>query len=402
MQNCKIRPLYTSAAVMITLLFIVARENQIDAKKIKNYKLKDFKKLKEFAFIAGGSRKKYYPIPFPLPLPVFIKRQHIYTQVPIIPRYADYPKTESTYQTGQYMTDVFGQGTYDYDSSRDADHQDYIKPKQKFQNKQKQQYKSQNYDEIKTSASKRYIRALAGVLGSNSAPIALGNSQKDIIGKLMSGQVRVLSPASLISRLRSPAQTTDQAVENESEDAKLPTNEMNATTNADKSSSNEPQFVRYRARQNPNMYGISLPMTHMPMQLSPYIDQVQAAHIMTARLPRYPVINSPAHGDFDSTFDQQNDASAEVNDNEIIASESIQNGLGPREYSSMTRPQQDQLIDALDRLRVHKRHQETSSAALARERYAAQIARQQAIVARAQQLGVPEQVIVERLQYLGY
>lgn len=85
----------------------------------------------------------------------------------------------------------------------------------------------------------------------------------------------------------------------------------------------------------------------------------------------------------------------------ILRRQAPRNVVGPQECDSIARLQRDQLLDARLWAERNQLRQQEASDALARE-YAARTARQKAILIRAQQLVVPEQVVVERLQYLGY
>ena len=86
-------------SLLITSVLVVILQSSINSKQLvdaKKLKLKDLKKLKKYAFLLASQRNRLYAIPFPVPLPVFVKRQHIYTQVPVVPRYVQKPYSYQT------------------------------------------------------------------------------------------------------------------------------------------------------------------------------------------------------------------------------------------------------------------------------------------------------------------
>lgn len=192
--------------------------------------LKKAKKLKKYAWVLATQRKKFYAIPFPLPLPVFVKRQQIYTQIPIIPRYVHQPQpygnpaasysdssaSASSYPqmsaaemmslgAGTTQSEVRYPGAAEYYSSSSAP------TKRNKKRPQQQQSTSGDYQQFATTAlptSAKYLQQIAAALAQNYQALSGTSSSgghRDVLSKLLSGQAKVLAPSTLLSSIKSPA-----------------------------------------------------------------------------------------------------------------------------------------------------------------------------------------------------
>ncbi|KAG9511413.1 Charged multivesicular body protein 5 [Fragariocoptes setiger] len=77
------------ALIVTTIITLLVNIGSSEQKKIK---LKDIKKAKKLAaLLLLPQKKKYYAVPFPVPLPIFVKRQNVYHQVPVIHKQIEQP-----------------------------------------------------------------------------------------------------------------------------------------------------------------------------------------------------------------------------------------------------------------------------------------------------------------------
>lgn len=191
-----------------------------EAKKIKKI-VKELKKLKKYAYLLAANKKKLYAIPFPMPLPVFVKRQHIYTQVPIIPRYVQQPQpyggpslsTEASFNyelvAGNYAPEMHSASySKDYHPSTSSPSSSSTHGVSSKRPSSSSSASSNGQNDLVShylSASSKYLSQIANLMGQ-SGPVS-GNMNKDLISKLLSGQARVLTPSALLSILKSPGST---------------------------------------------------------------------------------------------------------------------------------------------------------------------------------------------------
>lgn len=224
-----------SSVLLIGILSIhLQQHSSVEAKKIK---LKDLKKAKKYAYLLATQKKKFYAIPIPMPLPVFVKRQQIYTQVPVVPRYVQQPPS---YQQQQHYQSY---NPYEYSMPEAS----YGSPSE-YASSGSQHYSMIRYPQVGYYGASggarlygqqfpltrgRYFSQLANGLLSQGYPSVLG-VQKDVVGKLLSGQAKVLPPSQIKNLLFSSKSPTQYATE----DSKSPSEaSSNSTTSASSSSS---------------------------------------------------------------------------------------------------------------------------------------------------------------------
>jgi len=202
-----------------------------EAKKLKKIlkKLKELKKLKKYAWILAAQNKKFYAIPFPMPLPVFVKRQQIYTQIPIIPRYVQHPQPYGTpamphqsIDSIYSQSDVLAAGGTTTGETRYPSGLEYYqsqmgsssKPKRK---RSKQQSAASGYSSSSATAdqygaalanSAKYLQQIAAILTRNYDGLSGGYGSssgkgRDVLNKLLTGQAKVLAPTSLLASIKS-------------------------------------------------------------------------------------------------------------------------------------------------------------------------------------------------------
>lgn len=184
-----------SLIVTSVLVLILSAQNQVDAKKLK---LKDLKKLKKYAFFLATKRNRLYAIPFPVPLPVFVKRQHIYTQVPVVPRYVQRPYTyqqHSSDQQDSYASASSQQASTPASSSQSAPSysatSNEITPAATYQPSVKgaQQRPSKYLSQLANAMG--YSNPVLGSMGGVGGIV---ESQRDMVNKLLSGQAKLVAP----------------------------------------------------------------------------------------------------------------------------------------------------------------------------------------------------------------
>lgn len=275
----------TLAALLVSsIVLIVLLQMLIDSTDAKKIKIKDLKKVKKYAYLLAGQRKKLYAIPFPVPLPVFVKRQHIYTQVPIVPRYIQQP---SNHYSSDSMADPYA-SMLSY-SQKEFDPSYYHPtPSASFH---AGETKSSSSPQSKTTS--RYISQLANVLSQNY-PL-----QREVITKLLNGQAKIISPSqikviSILTGLKQqgskrPQEHHDSTQANSDSSS---SSKNNNTTKADPStdskgsaSSNELYMSQSRHRRPvglvpSNFYRIPPGLMHT---YSPYLTSSHAA----PRLPMF-------------------------------------------------------------------------------------------------------------------
>lgn len=221
---------FVALAILVT---IIGAPQSGDTKKIK---LKDLKKLKKYAYLLAGQRKKFYAIPFPFPLPVFVKRQQIYTQIPVIHRQVTAPQpyglpSMSSGDSYEAMSSSYSTPEPKYPAGEEyyAPSSNYATPKKPPRSSSHRYPSSSSYlgslSSGLASPSSKYLSqimslalnqaspgaAAAAAATSASSGTSLGmTTGREVIGKLLSGQAKVLSPTSLISTLKRPTATSQE------------------------------------------------------------------------------------------------------------------------------------------------------------------------------------------------
>lgn len=312
---------FTLIAISLVVLIIILQNCQTsEAKKLK---LKDLKKIKKYAYLLATQRKKFYAIPFPVPLPVFVKRQQIYTQVPIIPRYVNKPYYVDAHDpyasSEQYISEIVAPPSSSSKQSLPSSYY-YNEPEQQ------QQQQQQHHQQPKQTALKnvaqlggkpgKYLAHIANVLGqaypafsgSGSSSGDSGSSSNtkvghaEIVGKLMSGQAKVLLPGTLLSTLRQSQQVQVQQPDTESQSQDSNSNSTKTKTSnselANKPSASELYMNSLRPpihQLDPymrNMYrGSPLPMAYM----SAYGHRLhRTPHSPALAIPLSPALAHPA------------------------------------------------------------------------------------------------------------
>lgn len=173
----------------------------MDAKKFK-IKLKDLKKIKKYAYLLAYSRKKHYAIPLPFPLPVLVKRQNIYTQVPIVPRYVQKPASQQMYSETNYesldapYTMQSSNHLYDY---KNQIHNNYPEPEPEHTMnsptyiKAKQRIRSQYQPQMRGPIQMGPTKYLSQFMNHVHTPWD-GEQNREIFTKLLSGQAKLVMP----------------------------------------------------------------------------------------------------------------------------------------------------------------------------------------------------------------
>lgn len=89
-----------------TVVLLVAFATLVPVPACHALKIKKTMKVasKVASFMMPPSRKKLYAVPVPFPFPVFIKRKHIYTQVPVVPRYSYKPQLAPQVDSQSYAS----------------------------------------------------------------------------------------------------------------------------------------------------------------------------------------------------------------------------------------------------------------------------------------------------------
>lgn len=375
----------------ILILILQTSSQGSEAKKIK-IKIKDLKKAKKYAYLLASQRKKLYAIPFPVPLPVFVKRQHIYTQIPVVPRYVQQPY-HSHYQ----------ESSYDPYASMSAYAPESIQP-------------PVSHYPRKTVATigrpTKYIAELASAIG-HAYPGVLGSDyhiggQRDVVGKLLSGQAKVLSPATLISSLKQKL-----PAKQEQEGSKASSTADNSTSKATKEPGNKPSASEIRLRSLPRpavpyfypneLYRLPASSSLMNPYMAPFLPAAQATGALLPHPMLYQMMHSPQLTpgllqqmaaesqpvEPESPIDEQQKPEVQ----EVAASsKSVRNV----ELPVAGRAQPDQLIEAMQKAR----HHQALRLAIAREREEARVAESNALALRAHQLGLP--VLPSDLRLLNY
>lgn len=383
-------------AASVLILILQATVIQMsDAKKIK-IKIKDLKKAKKYAYLLASQRKKLYAIPFPVPLPVFVKRQHIYTQVPIVPRYVQQPQYEHH------------ESSYDPYAAMSAYYPETV-----------QHYPSHYPRKTVATIGKptKYLAQLANAIGQTYPVLGSGyqiGNQRDVVGKFLSGQAKVLSPVSLISNLK---QKSSNKPEQEKGDQKASsansTTKQISTEPGDKPSASK-VYLRSLPRPPALPYEYPTDVYRVPHSLvsmmhpymSPYLPAAQTSGALVPQPMLYPMLH-PQHLLQQMSAEQQlvepiggminvaHDSPSQNQEHEVqetSASRPVQNVRAPGE----ARANPDQLVEALQKAR----HHQAIRLALAREREEARIAESNALALRAHQLGLP--VIPSQLHLLNY
>lgn len=173
---------------------------------LQTFSLNEAKIIK---YLIAAPRKKLYAVPFPFPLPVFVKRQRIYTQVPVVPRYVQQPSYGTKELTESYSSHPDQYPAYssslDYynqaKESLSASHSTSAKTSKKLTSSKDSSEKQQ----LSASSLAKYLTQLANVFGQSYPGLGLGaasgnalasvsSSQRDIVSKLFTGQAKILAP----------------------------------------------------------------------------------------------------------------------------------------------------------------------------------------------------------------
>lgn len=380
-----------SVIIASILILILQASSQVsEAKKIK---IKDLKKAKKYAYLLASQRKKLYAIPFPVPLPVFVKRQHIYTQIPVVPRYVQQPYYHHQQES-----------SYDPYASMSAYAPESVQP-------------PVSHHPRKTVATigrpTKYIAELASVIG-HAYPRVLGSDyhiggQRDVVGKLLSGQAKVLSPATLISSLKQKLPPKQ-----EQEGNKASSIADNSTSKATKEPGNKPSASEIRLRSLPRpavpsyfypneLYRMPASSSLLNPYMAPFLPAAQATGALMPHPMLYPMLHSPQLTpgllqqmaaesqpvEPESPIDEQQKPEVQ----EVAASSKSVRNI---ELPGAGRAHPDQLIEAMQKARHHQALQ----LALAREREEARVAESNALALHAHQLGLP--VLPSHLRLLNY
>lgn len=228
--------LYIYSIIATSLLIIILLQlTSIKLSEAKKIKIKDLKKAKKYAYLLATQRKKFYAIPVPLPLPVFVKRQQIYTQVPIVPRYVHQPATSHQQHHQHYYSYDSSPSSYDpYSSSSNSPYAsssssyEYGGASSPYHTSSSpypstaMRYNLMRYNPMmmgpagllssplagfssQHNSKSKYLTSLANALGQ-AYPV-LGNAAQGVVagngvvGKLLSGQAKVLPPSQIKSIL---------------------------------------------------------------------------------------------------------------------------------------------------------------------------------------------------------
>lgn len=233
----------TFLAISLLLAIILQAPGPSEAKKAKKA-IKELKKLKKYAYLLAANKKKLYAIPFPMPMPVFVKRQQIYTQVPIIPRYVQQPQaysaqpeaapatTESSagyeLMSGSYAPEVRVPSSSAYYSPKGAYSAAQSYGPSSMSSRKRPSYSSAAGSPYSSGAGElaqqylgssgaKYLSQIAGLLGQAS-PSSMGSSgttNRDLLTKLLTGQARVLPPTALLSTITKPSSYKPQNQEHQ-------------------------------------------------------------------------------------------------------------------------------------------------------------------------------------------
>lgn len=247
------------AVIVLVLIIQLVSLGESDAKKIK---LKDLKKVKKYAYLFAHQRKKLYAIPFPVPLPVLVKRQQIYTQVPIIPRYVQKPMTYEQHQALSYPENQNDLGTHDSPYPMSSMTSYDIRPNL---NQQQQPYKRRRPNDYRYIKQLQQSNSLSQLMGAKSMlpltpakyisqlasvfnqvyPAWDNEHSREIFSKLLSGQAKMMIPSQI--QLGSLVFTTNKHADKgqDSDENKNESNDHqnNSTSVSSSSSSSQDQSV---------------------------------------------------------------------------------------------------------------------------------------------------------------
>lgn len=427
--NSKQRTMKIYILTLITTSILIMILQTFNLNEAKIIKLKDLKKAKKYAYLLAPQRKKLYAIPFPVPLPVFVKRQHIYTQVPVVPRYVQQPNYGSnengdSYSQDQYSAysnlDYYSQNKVPSSSSSSSSSSSTSTSSKKSNNNNKQ--KDEKQQQSASSPSKYFTQlasaigqAYPGILGANNmgngnALSSLTANQRDIISKLLTGQAKILAPYQLrsllsgsklqFSQMRSPQAPSEQQ-EQQDRPSNLHDN-ANSTYGGGKSepgnkeSASELYASSLRSPQSLNSF------EHYPglvpyriaasnqVHLSPHHMHAMAAQAARLQMLRPHLAAAAAAAAvtnmvpvLDQQFSEPGSNSMETAQHQPDIQEPLASNAQEYELVGSNKQHPEHIFEAMQ-----KQHHELHSA-LAREKEEARIAESNSLAIAAHQYGLP-------------
>lgn len=223
MKNLVARLLALSCLLALVLLLQAPGEAHGSKAKKLLKRLKKLKKLKKYAWLLAAQQKRFYAIPFPMPLPIFVKRQQIYTQIPVIPRYVQQPQHyggQPAAEESQAEMLSLGTGTTPSELHYAPDEQ-HSRPQHTQARRRKRPGAQHGWQLAAGSlpSSARYLQQLASLVGhAHSSSSASSDTQaqggsggggvgthRELLSKLLGGQAKVIAPSSLLASLKSSA-----------------------------------------------------------------------------------------------------------------------------------------------------------------------------------------------------
>lgn len=388
---------------------------------LQTFSLNEAKIIK---YLIAAPRKKLYAVPFPFPLPVFVKRQRIYTQVPVVPRYIQKPSWGTKEITESYSS----QDSYPFYSSLDYQNQakDSLSAAHSTKTSKKLNTDSKDSEKQQQSASSpsKYFAQLAnafgqsypGLLGAASgvnALASLSSNQRDIVSKLFSGQAKIMAPTQfryLLSGtapklptldLPSTQSLTDQQEQSPSSSdnnstssgGKLePGNEESASKVYLSSLRSPPRLTSFEQYPVPSSDSYRIAAASNQLQLSPQ----QYANAMAARAARLRMLRpqlaaaaaaaaaASAVPDLDQQLIEQTGANQleEAQQQADLQDPLVSSAQEYEFVASSTRPNPEQFYEALQK-------QQELQSDLATEKDEARIAESNSMALTAQQYGLP-------------
>lgn len=236
----------TCGVIIITKLLYTTKT---DAKNIE-IKLKDLKKANKYDFLLVDQRKKLYPIGLPFPLPVLVKRQppiHS-SSISMLSKYNQKPPRYRPYVDPLELQDVYPISSSSIVANgKRKQHIQYKHPidpyhdqsgnqaKHRYQHYQPLVLRPVSKSMLQLSPSKYYSHI--GDEINQVYPSWEGEQNREILGKLISGQGRILFPSriQLDSLILTPKQLKNSQTEDNNEND---TSDQNDTSSNSHSKSN--------------------------------------------------------------------------------------------------------------------------------------------------------------------
>jgi len=279
-RQTKVARLCIQTLVALTLLLLLLSSASPSEGKI--IKLKNLKKAKKYLYLLAPQRKKLYAIPFPVPLPVFVKRQHIYTQIPIIPQYVQQP---------YYAAQPSHQDAYEVYGSMSA-------PAPELYSAHPQT--SQTHKPI-GPYNRKYLAQIAANMSKKHPMVAAASNQRDLFAKLLSGQAKILTPRPIrVANILTGLKQLDT-------EANSQETQTGGNRNLTSPSKSEPSDQASTSEREPSSSGSSLraPIRVGPVyEISPAMPPFAAYAPGQATLPQL-LQPQPLEGDSTQAVDQQ-------------------------------------------------------------------------------------------------